>query len=131
MSLQDEISNVIEGEVCRRVQKQLNDYIHTISKTHGISIELLLRDLPVNVYSMGDNITCRGMKIDGKRCTRKGKFNGYCANHVHQKKRVEPVEIKRSNTHTHSLCLSFVEGCPACESSTKRLIDLNSMLCNE
>ena len=74
---------------------------------------------------------CKGIKLDKKRCSRKGKFGGYCAHHLDQKKKIEPVEIKRSNTHTHSLCLSFVEGCPACESSTKRLIDLSTMICNE
>lgn len=128
MNLCDEISNVIEKEVSRRVQKELNDYIQIISKTHGISVELLLRDVPTHVVCDGGDIICKGIKIDGKRCSRKGKFDGYCANHEHQRKKIEPVEIKRSNTHTHSLCLSFVDGCPACEMSTKRLIDLNTML---
>jgi hypothetical protein len=128
MNLQDEISSVIENEVCRRVQCEINDYIQIISKTHGISVELLLRDLPKHISYNGGDMTCKGIKLDGKRCSRKGKFDGYCANHQHQLKKIEPVEIKRSNTHTHSLCLSFVEGCPACEISTKRLIDLNTML---
>ena len=131
MSLNDDISRMIDEEVNRRFQAEINTYIEKISKIHGISIELLVRDLPTHVGKNTNDMICKGIKLDGKRCTRKGKFDGYCANHLHQSKKIEPVEIKRSNTHTHSLSEGYTAGCPGCEIGSKRLGDLSTMLCNE
>ena len=122
------LTQVFEEEVEKRVSERLTQYIEKISKTHGISMELLLRDIP----NISENILCRGVKKDGKRCTRRGKNGGYCDTHLLQKKSVQPVAVVRTcgPEHTHGFPPIFMKGCPACESasSSNKLIDLKGIL---
>jgi uncharacterized ferredoxin-like protein len=122
------LTQVFEEEVEKRVNERLTQYVEKISKTHGISMELLLRDVP----NVSETILCRGVKKDGKRCTRRGKNGGYCDTHLVQKKNVQPVAVVRAPGpgHTHSFPPIFMRGCPACEnaSSSNKLIDLKGIL---
>lgn len=122
------LSQIFEEEVEKRVNERLTQYVEKISKTHGISMELLLRDIP----HISENLMCRGVKKDGHRCTRRGKNNGYCDTHLVQKKSFEPVSVVRScgPMHTHGFPPIFMKGCPACEASStsNKLIDLKGIL---
>jgi hypothetical protein len=132
MDIKQRVSEMIELEVERRVKMQveevtrqmnekLNAYIQNISATHGINIQLLLRDVPTLAE---DNDMCRGLKKDGTRCTRIGKFHGFCQIHLYQREHCQPVEMRRSSSHIHDHTILYQHDCPACNP----LIDLNDVL---
>lgn len=137
--LSQRIAKMMEDEVERRVSatvqaltieynEKLDGYINYIAKHHGISKDLLLRDVP----EFTDRSRCKGVKKDGVRCTRKGTHHGYCTMHLYQREKLQPVFIDTSTTHTHGMDILHDPTCPACqEQDKKKLIDLNSMLFNE
>jgi|TARA_B110000444_G_scaffold261421_1_gene313371 hypothetical protein len=126
MSLYDKIIELFEEEVNQRIVSIMNEYVTIISKKHGISLDLLLKDIP-EIFS---GTICKGTKNDGRRCTFRGTNNGYCRHHAAQYNRLEHVHITRNVTHTHGPEKMFVDGCPGC-SISKELIDLNTMIGNE
>jgi len=138
--LSQRIAKMIEDEVERRVStrvdaltieynEKLDGYINYVAKHHGISKDLLLRDVP----ELTDRARCKGVKKDGVRCTRKGTHEGYCTLHLYQKVKLQPMVIDNvATTHTHGMDVLYDERCPACqEQDKKKLIDLNSILFNE
>jgi len=138
--LAQRIGRMIEEEVERRVasrvdaltieyNEKLDGYINYIAKHHGVSKDLLLRDVP----DLTDRSRCKGVKKDGVRCTRKGTHDGYCTLHLYQKQKLQPIIVSSSGTsHTHSMDILYDKTCPACQEQDKnKLIDLNSILCNE
>ena len=126
MSLYDKIMDIVDEELNQRLVTMMNEYVTVISKKHGISLDLLLKDIPDTV----SGTICRGTKTDGKRCTFKGVHNGYCKHHHDQVNRLHPSHIKRTNSHNHGPEKMYVIGCPGCEMSNG-LIDLGSMIGNE
>lgn len=126
MSLYEKIMDVIDEELNQRLVSMINEYATIVSKKHGISMELLLKDIP-DTFS---GTICRGTKHDGKRCTFKGVHDGYCKHHAVQKKRLQQSFVKRTNNHTHGPERFFVRGCPGCELSNE-LIDLGTIINNE
>lgn len=138
--LTQRIAKMMEDEVERRVSarvdaltieynEKLDGYINYVAKHHGISKDLLLRDVP----NFTDRTRCKGVKKDGVRCTRKGTHEGYCTLHLYQKAKLQPIVIEHMATsHTHGMDVLHDENCPACqEQDKKKLIDLNSILFNE
>ena len=138
--LSHKIAKLMEDEVERRVSarvdaltieynEKLDGYINYVAKHHGISKDLLLRDVP----ELTDRTRCKGVKKDGVRCTRKGTHEGYCTLHLYQKVKLQPMVIDSvATTHTHGMEVLYDHMCPACvEQDRKKLIDLNSILFNE
>jgi len=126
MSLQDKINELIEEEINLRLVDLMNEYVNLISKKHGIAIDLLLKDIPKTVSGK----ICKGVRNDGRRCTRKGIHDGYCGMHVAQNISIKCLPVNRTGGHTHGPDKMFVEGCQECLFS-KELIDLNSLFNNE
>lgn len=136
--LSHRIAKMIDDEVERRVRSQLDavtieynekldGYINHIALHHGISKDLLLRDVP----ALTDRTRCKGMKKDNSRCTRKGTHHGYCTMHLYQMEQLKPVVIDIHTSHTHGMDVLHDPTCPACvEQDRKRVIDLNSILFN-
>jgi hypothetical protein len=138
--LSQRISRMMEDEVERRVaarvnaltleyNEKLDGYINYVAKHHGISKDLLLRDVP----EFTDRFRCKGVKKDGVRCTRRGTHEGYCTLHLYQKVKLQPVIVQHGMTsHTHGMEVLYEPTCQACqEQDKKKLIDLNSILFNE
>ena len=127
MSLHEKIAELIDEEVDQRLVGMMNEYIEIISKKHGISMDLLLKDIP-KTFS---GTICKGTKRnDGKRCTFKAIDNGYCRHHSMQANRLTHSSLIRTNSHIHGPERGFVENCPGCQLS-KELIDLGTMIGNE
>lgn len=119
----------IDDEISRYNEERMTATLENISKTHGISLNLLLRDMPKNEKRGG---LCRGVKEGNLRCSFKATCDGYCKFHKGQGDRIKKRELPSTNLHTHGADKMFVKGCPGCESSnSKELIDLNSILFNE
>jgi hypothetical protein len=127
----EQLIQLFEEEVERRVNEHLSTYVEKISKTHGISIDLLLRDIPRVSEKLMNGTQCRGLKKDGRRCTRRGKNCGYCDTHVIQKKEIQPIAVASTTIkHTHPSSVVFKKDCPVCmrSSSSKELIGLDVLL---
>lgn len=123
MSLYEKITKLVDEEIEHRMNTILNDYAETLSKKHGISLEILLKDLP-DTYS---STTCKGTKSNGQRCTFKGMYSGYCRHHAAQGVRINcHRSLSSLSLHNHPSDQMFVEGCPACESSNE-LIELGTI----
>jgi hypothetical protein len=126
MSIPDKIVELIEEELNERMNTLFNEYAETISKKHGISLNILLRDLP-EICSV---TLCKGQKSDGRRCMFKGIHNGYCRHHKEQGEKIRQRVLTSEPVHTHGNDIMFLKSCPACNISN-RLIDLKSILNNE
>jgi len=126
MSLYDRIADIFDEELNERLVSMMNEYVEIISKKHGISMELLLKDIP-ETFS---GTICKGAKVDGRRCTFRGINDGYCRHHATQVNRLKHMSIVRNHSHTHSPELMYVKDCPGCIFSNE-LIDLSTMIGNE
>ncbi len=126
MSLYGRITDIVEEEINQRLVVMMNEYVNIISKKHGISTELLLKDIPEPFTGA----ICKGIKNDGHRCQFKGIYEGYCRHHTKNQKRGELMRIPRTTSHIHGPDQMYVKGCPGCEISNE-LIDLNTMIGNE
>lgn len=124
MSLYDKISKIIDEELEDRINSVINEYAEKISKKHGISLDLLLKDIP-DSYTC---TTCKGTKTNGQRCMFKSVYNGYCRHHKTQGERLCQRTFSTSSLHNHGPEQMFVRGCPGCENGNNGLIDLNSII---
>ena len=120
MSLAEQIENLVDQEVNKRVQEALSNYADMISKSYKIPLSLLLRDIP-NVVpretpsSDTSSSTCLGLRAGNKRCKMNGKYEGYCRHHFTQKQKTQPVKITHGEVqHNHGFPPMYKEGCPAC-----------------
>lgn len=121
------VYDAIDDEVSRHTHNILNSALETISRNHGIPLDLLLRDVP----ECDKRGICKGVR-GNKRCIFKGIHNGYCKFHVAQGERIKRRELPSVNLHTHGADKMFVPGCPGCEcSGSKELIDMGTLFCNE
>ena len=73
MNLHEKIADIVDEELNERLVSMMNEYIEIISKKHGISMDLLLKDIP-ETFS---GTICKGTKTDGRRCTFRGIHGGY------------------------------------------------------
>ena len=134
----DQVTKLIETEVDKRVSGALSKFAERISLSHRIPLALLLRDLPTTI-EMVDTCSCMGVTDKGVRCTRKGKIEGYCKIHLHQKKQNQPVQIVQGTLqHNHGVPPFYKHDCPACmnkptliKSASKPLIDCSLFMNNE
>ena len=126
MSVSDRIMDIFDEELNERLVSMMNEYIEIISKKHGISMDLLLKDIP-ETFS---GTICKGTKTDGRRCTFRGIHGGYCRHHSTQGNRLKYRSIPRTNSHIHGPDQMYVKGCPGCEMSNE-LIDLGTIIGNE
>jgi len=114
MDITQQIKDLIETEVERRVNERVSSFAEVISKKYHIPLRSILLDSNINVKGNG---TCLGTKPDGKRCKVSGKYNGYCKRHMEQFKPLKRV-VSAENIvkHTHPIMNPiFLKGCPACE----------------
>ena len=123
MSLTERITKLVDDELEARVSVIINEYAIVISKKYGISLDLLLRDIPDSYTST----TCKGTKSNGHRCGFRAAENGYCKHHAAQGERINHRSFSSSSLHNHGPDQMFVKGCPGCESS-KELIDLDNII---
>lgn len=120
MSLYEKITKLVDEEVEHRLNSILNEYAEILSKKHGISLEILLKDLP-DTYT---STTCKGTKTNGQRCTFKGIYGGYCSRHAAQGARLNHNKsISSTSLHTHGPEKVYDPNCPGC-CSANELIDL-------
>lgn len=118
----NEIENMIEDEVERRVNARLGAVIEHIAKNWDISILQLMRD--VSTFSAVKSDQCLGYnKKTRKRCKNKGKGDGFC--HAHKSQAKKPVHTFDEIRHTHTLPPLYLSGCPACDKAK------NPLMCNE
>ncbi len=123
----DKVVQLFEEEMDMRMKTVLEEYATHISKKHGVSLELLLRDIPSKYVG----VLCKGHKNCGEKCTFRAVDNGYCRHHMIQFERIrERTILPPVSLHTHGPEQMYVRGCPACESS-KELIDLSTVWSNE
>ena len=126
------IEDAIEAEIELRVQERLTKVLESISQTYDIRLDRLMKDIQT-VQGSKSSTSC-GLTKSKKRCSRPGKFDGYCKIHVSQKPDVRkitahisvpsPVQVAQ---HTHTFPPMFLKGCPACDSSNnlrKQFLDL-------
>lgn len=120
VTLMDQIAQLIEEEVEKRVNERLKAVLEKISKTYDISLRQLVRDL--DAVAEIPSTCCKGLTKKGKRCCWSAKTDGYCNRHLDQKpvlriKRTPSVTTTVATAHTHTLPPLFLAGCPACEKS--------------
>jgi hypothetical protein len=123
----DKVVQLFDEEMDTRMKTILTAYATMVSKKHGISLELLLRDIPPKY----ETAMCKGHKVDGEKCGFRAVENGYCRTHVVQFERIRERIIIPRTLHTHGSERMYVRGCPACDASKNELIDMTSILRNE
>jgi hypothetical protein len=97
MSLYEKITKLVDEELEHRVNSILNDYAETLSKKHGISLDLLLKDLPETYTST----TCKGTKANGQRCTFKGSRMDIVSRHAAQGAFINRNKSLQVQVYTH------------------------------
>jgi hypothetical protein len=77
--MEQQIIQLIEEEVSRRVGLRMSDALKIISKIYELPIEQLIKD------TAGVECTfCKGILKSKKRCLKQPKENGYCGFHQTQ-----------------------------------------------
>ena len=129
--MEQQILNLIQEEVERRVTDRLGRVLEKISQTYDISMRQLLRDVETLEKSVPVSRICLGVKKNKQRCQRPCKDgNSYCHLHMDQRpiQRMAPsIPRAASSTHvehTHTLPPMFVSGCPACEKTRSVRLDI-------
>jgi hypothetical protein len=119
------IQAAIENEIERRTRERITNILEKISLTYDIRLERLLKDMSQERGPAGNG--CHGLTKTGKRCSRAGKFEGYCAIHVSQKPDIRKscgILSASSVKHTHTLPPLFLKGCPACDLRKREPIEI-------
>lgn len=120
MSLYEKITKLVDEEVEHRLNSVLNEYAEVLSKKHGISLDILLKDLP-DTYT---STTCKGVKNNGQRCTFRGIHSGYCSRHVAQGSKLKSRTFSNTSMHSHGPEKVYDPNCPGCQQCSNGLIDL-------
>ena len=77
--MEQQILQLIEEEVSRRVGLRMSDALKIIAKNYDLSFEQLIKD------TVGVDCTfCKGVLKSKKRCLKQPKDNGYCGFHQSQ-----------------------------------------------
>lgn len=77
--MEQQILQLIEEEVSRRVGLKITNVLQIISKTYDLPIEQLIKDTSVVECAF-----CKGILSSKKRCLKQPKENGYCGFHQSQ-----------------------------------------------
>jgi hypothetical protein len=85
--MQCSMKEIIEEEVSRRVNLRSISIVETMSKTYGIPVESLMKDL-----ALVEDHFCKGINGQKVRCLKKPKENGYCGFHQKQVPAPKPKE---------------------------------------
>jgi len=110
----DQIRELIEKEIERRVQEKLTTFIELVSNTYDISMKVLLRDLSRKTTT--GNV-CMGVTANGKRCKFSATSNGFCKKHLYQFRpppQMPKTTICCTPIHNHTIPPLFSPHCPAC-----------------
>ena len=135
----EKIEQLINEEVDKRLTDKMTVYLTMLSKNFNIPMSIMLRYLSINQTPDSTRATtsvitgggCLGVKSNGTRCSRNGKYSGYCGHHVTQReKNANAVQHIAPSGHTHSVPPLYKKGCPECEKTrpvkhTQGVIDLN------
>lgn len=132
--MEQQILQLIEDEVERRVTERMTAALEKISQTFDISLQQLLRtanDSASSASAWNGNV-CHGITAKKQKCIRRVKDgSGYCSCHKDQKpvQRVlvpsrSQVALTGAPVHTHTLPPMFLAGCPACERGKNVRIDI-------
>ena len=131
--MEQQIAQLIESEVERRVLERMSTALEKISRTFDISLQQLLRTASENSTSAWNGNVCNGLSKSKHQCKWKVKDgSGYCHLHKDQKPVQRLIVPSRSQlslmapapVHTHSLPPMFLAGCPACERGKNSRIDI-------
>lgn len=131
--MEQQILQLIEDEVERRVLERMTTALEKISRTYDISLQQLLRTASENTTSVWNGNVCHGVTAKKQKCSRRVKDgSGYCVCHVNQKPVQRVIVPSRSQlsllapapVHTHTLPPMFLAGCPACERGKNARIDI-------
>jgi hypothetical protein len=128
-AINEHIYEMVEDEVSKYTEYKLSMTLENVSKTHGIPLDLLLRDVPETNKSGG----CKGTKttVEGtKRCSFRAVHEGYCRYHKAQGDRIKRRHLPSKNLHNHGPDQMYVSGCPGCEKSNS-FLDLSKLVCEE
>jgi hypothetical protein len=85
--MEQQILDLIEEEVSRRVNLRLVTALEFVSKTYDIPVEQLMKD-----SAKVECTFCKGILKSKKRCMKQPKENGYCGFHQSQ---VPPPVMKQ------------------------------------
>jgi hypothetical protein len=77
--MEQQILELIEEEVARRVALQLREALKVVSTTYDIPLERLIKDT-----STIHTKFCKGVLKSKQRCLKQPKSNGYCGFHQNQ-----------------------------------------------
>jgi hypothetical protein len=91
--MEEQILELIEEEVNRRVALRLNKSLEVISKMYEIPLEQLTRDV-----SGIETRFCQGTLKNKKRCLKEPQANGYCKFHQNQIPVLKAQTVATSNT---------------------------------
>ena len=88
--MEQQILQLIEEEVSRRVGLQISETLKVISKAYDLPIEQLVKDTANIKCSF-----CKGILKSKKRCLKEPKENGYCGFHQSQVPPPPPKLVER------------------------------------
>ena len=111
-SLVHKIEELINDEVARK----LAVYLEHISRTYDISLKVLIQDLEKPEEPSNQ---CLGKTNKGTRCTKPGKYSGYCK--IHQIKPAVSRPVVSKVGHNHGIPPLYKADCPACNTHNNTL----------
>jgi hypothetical protein len=88
--MEQQILQLIEEEVSRRVGLRISAMLDFIAKTYQLPIEQLVKDT-----SGIECVFCKGILKSKKRCLKKPLDNGYCGFHQSQVPKPQPKLVER------------------------------------
>lgn len=88
--MEQQILQLIEEEVSRRVGLQISETLKVISKAYDLPIDQLVKDTANIKCSF-----CKGILKSKKRCLKEPKENGYCGFHQSQVPPPPPKHVER------------------------------------
>lgn len=91
--MEQQIAQMIENEVQRRVAMEWTARLQIISNLYDIPIEQLARDT-----AQCQQKYCKGVLKTGRCCTKIPQPNGYCGFHQNQVPTLKVVGVETSNT---------------------------------
>jgi len=118
MGISDQISELIEKEVERRVYERVCKVLEKVTDIFPVSKKYARREfLPDVEY-------CQGITKSGRFCTNKATKEGFCSFHVNDERLCEPIKIQTTTIrHTHPFPSGFILGCPKCEDDKKKKLE--------
>lgn len=88
--MEQQIIQLIEDEVVRRVGLRISAMLELIAKTYQLPIDQLVKDTATIECTF-----CKGILKSKKRCLKKPMDNGYCGFHQCQVPKPPPRQIER------------------------------------